>query len=131
MPGSRYGASIRARHGNHQVTGPTPHLLISAKPHLDYRATGSESEASGGGVRSTDGEELGRVLDEQLAYYRALAEDYVNQGLDLPGGDEVTEALDGFRPTRQLPLLIIGGVSRNSAKFSPLTSTPSISPDCT
>jgi ubiquinone/menaquinone biosynthesis C-methylase UbiE len=49
-------------------------------------------------VRSTDGEEVGRLLDEQRADYRALAADYLDQGLDLPGGDEVTEALDAFQP---------------------------------
>jgi len=59
-------------------------------------------------VRSADGEELDRVLDEQLAYYRALAEDYVNQGLDLPGGDEVTEALDVFRPAGRVLELACG-----------------------
>src|SRR5215467_3899297 len=36
---------------------------------------------------STDGEELDRLLEEQLAYYRAL------------GGDEMTEVLDAFQPT--------------------------------
>jgi SAM-dependent methyltransferase len=42
--------------------------------------------------------ELDRLLDEQLAYYRALANDYLHQALDLPGGDELTEALDAFKP---------------------------------
>jgi hypothetical protein len=51
---------------------------------------------AGEGMRSTDGEELDRLLDEQLAYYRALAADYLNQALDLPGGDEVTEAPERF-----------------------------------
>jgi SAM-dependent methyltransferase len=60
--------------------------------------TGSETEHRGEDVRSTDGEEVGRLLDEQRAYYRALAADYLDQGLDLPGGDEVTEALDAFQP---------------------------------
>jgi SAM-dependent methyltransferase len=59
-------------------------------------------------VRSADGEELDRVLDEQLAYYRALAEDYVNQGLDLPGSDGVTEALDVFRPAGSVLELACG-----------------------
>ena len=62
------------------------------------RVTGSETEHRGEDVRSTDGEEVGRLLDEQRAYYRALAADYLDQGLDLPGGDEVTEALDAFQP---------------------------------
>src|ERR1700753_2831529 len=42
--------------------------------------------------------ELGRLLHEQLAYYRALAPDYLDQALDLPGGDELTAALDAFQP---------------------------------
>ena len=39
-----------------------------------------------------------QVLAEQRAYYSALAPDYLDQGLDLPGGDEITDALDAFRP---------------------------------
>ena len=30
------------------------------------------------------GPELGSLLEEQRAYYRALARDYPSQGLDLP-----------------------------------------------
>jgi 2-polyprenyl-3-methyl-5-hydroxy-6-metoxy-1,4-benzoquinol methylase len=41
--------------------------------------------------------ELDQLLGEQIAYYRALAPDYLNQGLDLPGGD-FTNALDAFQP---------------------------------
>jgi SAM-dependent methyltransferase len=99
--------SLRARQ-NHQVKGPTPHLLISAKPRLDCRSTGSEIQHRGGGMRSTDGAGLDRLLGEQLAYYRALAEDYINQGLDLPGGDEVTEAVDVFRPVGRVLELACG-----------------------
>ena len=47
---------------------------------------------------SADGGELARLLGEQVTYYRSLAADYLNQGLDLPGGDELTEALEAFRP---------------------------------
>ena len=39
-----------------------------------------------------------RLLAEQRAYYSALAPDYLDQGLDLPGGAELTDALDAFRP---------------------------------
>ena len=39
-----------------------------------------------------------RLLAEQRAYYSALAPDYLDQGLDLPGGDELADALDVFRP---------------------------------
>ena len=42
--------------------------------------------------------ELGQLLSEQVAYYRALSGDYLDQGLDFPGGDELTEALDAFQP---------------------------------
>jgi SAM-dependent methyltransferase len=49
---------------------------------------------------STDAGKLDRLLDEQRAYYRALAGDYLklSQAMDLPGGDELTEALDAFQP---------------------------------
>src|SRR6266478_1929417 len=67
-------------------------------PYAGHRAAGSETERRSGGGRPTDGEELGHLLGEQLAYYRALAADYLDQGLDLPGGDELTEALYAFQP---------------------------------
>jgi SAM-dependent methyltransferase len=54
------------------------------------------------------GEELRRLLDEQVAYYSALAGDYLNQGLDLPGGDEVIEALEAFRPAGSVLELACG-----------------------
>jgi SAM-dependent methyltransferase len=59
-------------------------------------------------VRSADGEDLDGLLNDQLAYYRALAADYLQQGLDLPGGDEVTQALDAFRPTGSVLELACG-----------------------
>ena len=59
-------------------------------------------------MRSTGGEELDRLLCEQLAYYRALAGDYLNQGLDLPGGNEMTEALDAFLPAGSVLELACG-----------------------
>jgi 2-polyprenyl-3-methyl-5-hydroxy-6-metoxy-1,4-benzoquinol methylase len=42
--------------------------------------------------------ELDRLLDQQRAYYRALAPDYLSQGLDLPGGGELADALEAFQP---------------------------------
>jgi hypothetical protein len=39
------------------------------------------------------------LLAEQRAYYSALAPDYLDQGLDLPGGAELADALDAFQPT--------------------------------
>lgn len=57
---------------------------------------------------ATGGDELGRLLEEQRAYYRALGADYLDQGLDLPGGDEVARALDAFRPTGSVLELACG-----------------------
>lgn len=54
------------------------------------------------------GEELEQVLDEQVTYYRTLAPEYLNQGLDLPGGGELTEALKAFRPTGSVLELACG-----------------------
>jgi SAM-dependent methyltransferase len=39
-----------------------------------------------------------RLLAEQRAYYSALAPDYLDQVLDLPGGAELADALEAFRP---------------------------------
>lgn len=39
-----------------------------------------------------------RLLAEQRAYYSALAPDFSRHFLDLPGGDEVTVAVEEFRP---------------------------------
>jgi SAM-dependent methyltransferase len=49
-----------------------------------------------------------RLLAEQRAYYSALAPDYLDQGLDFPGGAEVTDALDAFRPTGSVLELACG-----------------------
>jgi len=59
------------------------------------------------GSAGTPGE-LGRLLGEQVTYYRSLAADYLNQGLDLPGGDELTEALEAFRPAGSVLELACG-----------------------
>lgn len=57
---------------------------------------------------SADGGELGRLLQEQVTYYRSLAADYLNQGLDLPGGDELAEALEAFGPAGSVLELACG-----------------------
>jgi len=59
-------------------------------------------------MRSAGGGELDRLLDEQVTYYRSLAADYLNHGLDLPGGDELTEALEAFRPAGSVLELACG-----------------------
>jgi SAM-dependent methyltransferase len=48
------------------------------------------------------------VLEDQVSYYRALAPDYLDKGLDLPGGDELIAALDAFRPTGSVLELACG-----------------------
>jgi SAM-dependent methyltransferase len=52
--------------------------------------------------------DIDNLLSEQIAYYRALAPDYLDQGLDLPGGDELTEALDAFQPAGRVLELACG-----------------------
>jgi SAM-dependent methyltransferase len=44
-------------------------------------------------------DQLEGLLAEQVAYYRALATEYQDHWLDLPGGEELIAALDAFRPT--------------------------------
>lgn len=56
----------------------------------------------------TESDHVDPLLDEQIAYYRALAADYLNQGLDLPGGDEIAEALDAFQPAGSVLELACG-----------------------
>jgi SAM-dependent methyltransferase len=51
---------------------------------------------------------LDRLLDEQRAYYQALAPDYLNQGPGLPGGGELVAALDAFRPAGSVLELACG-----------------------
>jgi SAM-dependent methyltransferase len=52
--------------------------------------------------------ELAQLLDEQVAYYRALAAEYEDHALPLAGGDELTAALDAFRPTGSVLELACG-----------------------
>jgi len=57
--------------------------------------------AAGGG-------DLRPLLDEQAAYYHALAPRYLDQTLDLPGGDELIQALEAFRPAGSVLELACG-----------------------
>jgi SAM-dependent methyltransferase len=52
--------------------------------------------------------ELRQLLDEQVAYYRSVAPDYLSQGLDLPGGDELIRALEAFQPAGSVLELACG-----------------------
>ena len=59
-------------------------------------------------MTGSEGERLARVLTEQAAYYHALGADYLDQDLDLPGGDELAEALERFRPAGSVLELACG-----------------------
>ncbi len=45
---------------------------------------------------------------EQLAYYRAVAGEYEDHALDVPGQDELLSAMDSFRPTGHVLELACG-----------------------
>jgi SAM-dependent methyltransferase len=49
-----------------------------------------------------------QLLAEQRAYYNALAPAYLDQGLDLPGGAELTDAVDAFCPVGSVLELACG-----------------------
>jgi SAM-dependent methyltransferase len=49
-----------------------------------------------------------QLLTEQRDYYSALAPEYLDQGLDFPGADELTDALDSFRPAGRVLELACG-----------------------
>ena len=53
-------------------------------------------------------EDLGALLDEQAAYYRAVAPEYEDHGLSLDGRDELVAAVDAFRPTGDVLELACG-----------------------
>jgi SAM-dependent methyltransferase len=59
-------------------------------------------------MASTGREDLAKLLDEQVAYYRAVAAEYEDHALPFPGGDELSEALDAFRPISSVLELACG-----------------------
>jgi SAM-dependent methyltransferase len=59
-------------------------------------------------MRSGDGERLGPLLDEQAAYYRARAGEYYDHYQDVPGGAELSGALDAFHPAGSVLELACG-----------------------
>src|SRR5215471_18092980 len=81
-------------------------------------------------MRSTDGGELGRLLDEQAAYYQALGAEYFDHVLDLPGGDELEEALEAFRPVGSVlelacgPGLWTGQLLRHATDVTAVDASP-------
>lgn len=48
------------------------------------------------------------LLDEQIAYYRAIASEYEDHALPSPGELELTAALEAFGPTGQVLELACG-----------------------
>jgi demethylmenaquinone methyltransferase/2-methoxy-6-polyprenyl-1,4-benzoquinol methylase len=59
-------------------------------------------------MKSAGGENLEELLDEQVVYYRAVAPEYEDHALPFPGGSELSEALDAFRPTGSVLELACG-----------------------
>jgi demethylmenaquinone methyltransferase/2-methoxy-6-polyprenyl-1,4-benzoquinol methylase len=53
-------------------------------------------------------DDLPALLDEQAAFYRAVATEYEDHALPFPGGRELSEALDAFRPTGSVLELACG-----------------------
>lgn len=47
-------------------------------------------------------------LAEQLAFYRAVANEYEDHFIDVPGGDELLSAIDSFRPVGDVLELACG-----------------------
>lgn len=52
--------------------------------------------------------ETSPALAEQLAYYRAIADEYEDHAIDVPGEDELLAAIDSFRPTGDVLELACG-----------------------
>ncbi|NBE95830.1 class I SAM-dependent methyltransferase [Nonomuraea sp. KC401] len=59
-------------------------------------------------MESADGGKLQDLLDEQSVYYRAVATEYELHALPFPGGSELSEALDTFRPAGSVLELACG-----------------------
>src|SRR5437763_6407889 len=51
---------------------------------------------------------LADLLDEQAAFYKAVAAEYEDHALPFPRGTELSEALDAFRPTGNVLELACG-----------------------
>src|SRR3954451_23023409 len=53
-------------------------------------------------------DDLAALLHEQAAFYRAVAAEYDDHALPFPGGGELSQALDAFRPTGSVLELACG-----------------------
>jgi 2-polyprenyl-3-methyl-5-hydroxy-6-metoxy-1,4-benzoquinol methylase len=49
-------------------------------------------------VTADGSSELDQLLDEQIAHYRAIAQEYEDHAIPFAGADELVVALDAFRP---------------------------------
>src|SRR5437660_7713889 len=64
------------------------------------------------------------LRSEQLAYYRAVANEYEDHAIDVPGQDELLSAIDSFRPTGDILELACGsGIWTESLLRSATTVT--------
>ncbi len=68
--------------------------------------------------------------DEQLAYYRAVADEYEDHSIDVPGQDELLSAIDSFRPTGDVLELACGSgawterLQRSAASVTAVDGAP-------
>ena len=69
---------------------------------------------------------LGQLLAEQIAYYRALAPEYLEAVLDLPGGSEIEAALDAFAPAGDVLELACGPGSWTPRLLQDATSVTAV-----
>jgi len=60
-------------------------------------------------------ENAGSLLSEQLDYYRAIAKEYGDHSIDVPGKDELVNAIMDFKPTGDVLELACG-----SGKWTPI-----------
>ena len=67
---------------------------------------------------------------EQLAYYRAIADEYEDHAIDAPGEDEVLAAINSFRPTGDVLELACGsgvwteGLLRSASSVTAVDAAP-------
>jgi SAM-dependent methyltransferase len=70
------------------------------------------------------------ILAEQLAYYRAVANEYEDHSIDVPGVEELLAAIDAFRPTGDVLELACGsgiwtqGLVRSAKTITAVDAAP-------
>jgi 2-polyprenyl-3-methyl-5-hydroxy-6-metoxy-1,4-benzoquinol methylase len=114
-PAVRSAASTCDAHSAASRCTPTTLTLYRAQARREtaqhdlrgYRVAGGGTRRKGGRVGSAHHEDLGALLNEQAAYYQAVAAEYGDYR-DVPGTDEVIAALDAFRPAGSVLELACG-----------------------